>query len=146
MAPPRGATLKRRLAAMLYDGMLLIGLWIVTLFFLVAANGGEAVTGALVQSFLFVEAFAYMAWSWTGVGQTIGMQAWRLHAVNAADLRHGLTLEQSTRRCIGAMLGVLCLGIGYLRVLWDPQRLTWSDLWSGSIIVHDPNFSPPDAA
>jgi len=71
MATPRAsdphgapAGLLRRLAAMVYDGLLVLAIWMVTLLAMVLANGGEAVFGALVQSVLFLETFVFFAWFW----------------------------------------------------------------------------------
>ena len=60
------AGLPRRLGAMLYDALLVLALWLFTLFPLVAI-ANAAVAGAAVQSLVFVEMFAFYAWGcWPG--------------------------------------------------------------------------------
>ena len=128
------AGLPRRLAAMFYDGLLILALWMITLLAMVVANGGEAVLGALVQSALFLEAFVFFAWFWSRAGQTAGMRAWRLHLVSTDGGR--ITLNQATARFFVGLLSLAALGLGYWWALFDRQRRTWPDILSGSRIVH----------
>ncbi len=129
--PPVG--LLRRLAAMIYDGLLVLALWMITLLLMVIANGGEAVFGAPVQSLLLLEAFVFFAWFWMRAGQTAGMRAWRLRLV--ANDTGRITLNQATVRFFAAMLGLGLLGLGYWWALFDRQRRAWPDLLSGSRLV-----------
>ena len=80
---PRVAGLGRRVGAMVYDGLIVLALWLVTLFVLVAALN-HAVMGPFVQSLFFIEAFLFFTFFWTRRGQTVGMLAWGLH-VETAD-------------------------------------------------------------
>ena len=134
-ATPAG--LLRRLAAMVYDGLLVLALWLITLLTMVLANGGEAVFGALVQSVLLLEAFLFFAWFWLRAGQTAGMRAWRLRLVSNDG--GGITLNQATVRFFAAMISLGALGLGYWWALFDPERRTWPDLWSGSRILYRAN-------
>lgn len=75
------APLWRRLAAAVYDGLLLIALWMVTLLLiclplnsLLGLPPGNAVNRAL----LLTVALGFLVWFWTRGGQTLGMRAWRL--------------------------------------------------------------------
>ena len=120
---------------MFYDAFIVVGIWMVTLLILVAISAGP-VTGPLVQSLLFIEMFAFFAWSWVARGQTVGMLAWRLHVETTGGRR--LQLRHALLRFIGAALAVLSLGIGYLWALFDPQRRAWPDLLSGTRMRHTP--------
>ena len=119
---------------MIYDGLLVLALWLITLLAMVAANGGEAVYGALVQSALFLEAYIFFAWFWLRAGQTAGMRAWRLRLVS----RDGgaITLNQATVRFFAAMISLGALGLGYGWALFDREHRTWPDLWSRSRILY----------
>ena len=128
------AGLLRRLAAMVYDGLLVLALWLITLLIMVLANGGEAVYGALVQSALFLEAFVFFAWFWMRAGQTAGMRAWRLRLVSADGNR--ITLNQATVRFFVAMVSLAAIGLGYWWALFDREHRTWPDLLSGSRVVY----------
>ena len=127
---PRRAGLPRRLAAMFYDALLILAIWMITLLAMVVANGGEPVLGAPVQTLLFLEAFAFFAYFWTAAGQTAGMRAWRLRLVSNAGGR--ISLHQATLRFPVALVAFGGLGIGYLWALIDRQGRTWPDLASHS--------------
>lgn len=74
------APLWRRFAASIYDGLLLVGLWMVTLLLSLPLNKllGLGPGNALTRAMLFAVGFGFFAWFWTRGGQTLGMRAWRL--------------------------------------------------------------------
>ncbi len=69
-----------RLAAFLYDGLLVLGLWFVLGLIFVAANGGEQVGqhNPFLPSLMFIILFWFNAHFWRRGGQTLGMRAWRV--------------------------------------------------------------------
>lgn len=75
------APLWRRLIASIYDGLLLVGLWMVTLL-LVCLPLNSALElkpgNAMNRALLLVVALGFFTWFWTRGGQTLGMRAWRL--------------------------------------------------------------------
>lgn len=80
------APLKRRLACMLYEMLLLIG--VLALGFMVpylVLGGIFHVTppGWLAVLHSFVLIGAYFVWYWTGSGQTLAMQTWKIRVVKA---------------------------------------------------------------
>jgi len=129
---PVVAGLPRRLAAIVYDSLLVLAIWLVTLFPMVAVTNGS-VFGAVVQTVLFLELYGFFAYFWLARGQTAGMLAWRL-ALRSAD-GGPLSLRQVTIRFFGAMLCFLSLGVGYLWILFDPQGRSWSDMLSGTRVI-----------
>lgn len=71
--------LARRLGAMIYDGLLLLAIWMVLglLFvFLGQATGYALIPLQFVANLL--AAWAFFAWFWTRTGQTLGMQTWQI--------------------------------------------------------------------
>jgi uncharacterized RDD family membrane protein YckC len=74
------ATLWRRFAAAVYDGLLLIGLWMATLLLTLPLRGllGLAPGNPLIRLLLFCVGLAFFGGFWTRGGQTLGMRAWRL--------------------------------------------------------------------
>lgn len=74
------APLWRRLIASIYDGLLLVGLWMVTLLLSLPLNSlfGLAPGNMLSRAMLFLVGLGFFAWFWTRGGQTLGMRAWRL--------------------------------------------------------------------
>ena len=130
------ARLWRRFAAMLYDGFLILALWLVTLLIMVIFNRGDAVFGAVVQSILFLELFMFFTYFWITDGQTIGMKAWRLRLVMNSG--RGPSLNQVTVRFIAACISFAALGLGYWWVFIDKRNRTWPDILSDSQIIHEP--------
>ena len=83
---PYPAPLWRRIAASVYDALLLIGVWMATTMIYVPlrdALGGDPRNAAL-PPLLFIAGAAFFGWSWTHGGQTPGMLAWHLQ-VRRAD-------------------------------------------------------------
>lgn len=75
------APLWRRFAAAIYDGLLLIALWMVTLLLIcLPLNGllGLPPGNAINRALLLIVALGFFVWFWTRGGQTLGMRAWRL--------------------------------------------------------------------
>ena len=133
LRPEAPAGLWRRVAAMVYDGLLVLAIWLLTLLLMVVANGGEAVYGAPVQSLLFLELATFFVYFWRTGGQTAGMRAWRLRLVS--DIGGPISLNQAMLRLFGALAAFAALGLGYLWALFDRQGRTWPDLLSHSRIV-----------
>ena len=123
-----------RLMAMIYDTLVLIGIWVFTVVILVTV-AGDAVIGAWVQSVLFVECFAFFAFFWLKRGQTVGMLAWRLRIVN--DDGRMVTIRQVLLRFIGALFGIVCVFFGYFWIWIDTEKRSWSDLLSNSRVIRE---------
>ena len=134
---PCGAGLARRLAAMFYDALLILAIWMITLLVMVVANGGKPVLGAPVQTLLFLEAFTFFAYFWTAAGQTAGMRAWQLRLVS--EQGGDVSLHQATLRFAVALVAFGACGIGYFWALIDRQGRTWPDLASNSRVEHYAN-------
>jgi uncharacterized RDD family membrane protein YckC len=78
--PAFPAPLWRRLAAAVYDGLLLLGLWMATLLLSLPLRNllGLAPGSPILQLALFLVGLAFFGWFWTRGGQTLGMRAWKL--------------------------------------------------------------------
>lgn len=88
--PPVPAGLFRRLAAQIYDGLLVVALWFIATFAVLPLTGGEAITPAtqgafdwLYRAWLLAIAFGYFGLCWVRGGQTLGLRAWRIRLVLA---------------------------------------------------------------
>lgn len=73
----------RRLAALLYEGILLFGIvWFAGFVYGVATNQRHALQGAFgLQVTLFVVLGIYFVYFWSRQGQTLAMRTWRLRLV-----------------------------------------------------------------
>jgi uncharacterized RDD family membrane protein YckC len=132
--PPPG--LFRRLAAIVYDALLLVAIQMIAAAPVVIVLGGP-VTGGLRQlafrCYLLAIVFGFFGWFWTHGGQTLGMRAWRLKLVSADGSSVGWA--QSAWRFAAAFLSFGCLGLGFLWAAFDPKRLTWHDRLSRSRLI-----------
>ena len=129
------ASLWRRLGAMVYDSMIVVAIWMATIFLLVTISRSE-ITGFWLQSLLFLEVFFFFLYFWRAEGQTVGMMAWRMRVLS--DDGNLISISQATMRFAGAILAIGCFGLGYLWALVDPLGRSWPDLMSGSHIVVEP--------
>lgn len=75
--------LRRRLAAFVYEGIVLFGVLMVAGFLYSVTTGQRhALSGRVgMQVFLFVVLGVYFVWFWTHGGQTVATKAWRLRVV-----------------------------------------------------------------
>lgn len=124
------APLRYRLAAILYDTLIILAIWVFTIVALVTLIG-DAVLGAWVQTLLFIEMYAFFAFFWCLRGQTLGMLAWHLRIRSDGPF----TPTQALGRFVGGMASFATLGLGFIWMFFDRDRMTWSDRLSGSIIV-----------
>ena len=120
---------------MLYDALLILALWMATLFLLVAVTNTAAV-GPAVQSLLFLELFAFFTYFWVYKGQTLGMLAWHLSITSTTSEQ--ISLTQVVLRFMAALASFACLGLGYLWILLDPEKRAWPDIFSDTRISHTP--------
>jgi uncharacterized RDD family membrane protein YckC len=144
---PRAPTLRRRLAAMVYEGVLLFGLLTAsTALYLFglrpALQRAHLDHPYLIQVWSFLVLGLYFTWFWHRSGQTLAMQTWRIRVETAAGtplawrhavLRYVLAwLWLPPAAALGHMLGLIkgpfvgLLAGGllvWLALSWlDPQR------------------------
>jgi uncharacterized RDD family membrane protein YckC len=131
----------RRVAALLYDSVLLAALLVIFTSGAVFLNHAHAVepetSGAwayLYRAGLIGVIAGYYLINWTRSGQTLGMRAWHLRAVTESG--QSLGLKTAALRFV---LGVLAWAPAALGVLWlyaDPEHLALHDRLSKTRVVH----------
>ena len=155
MLSPQGdyapAGLFRRLAAMFYAFLLCEGLMmVVTLVYQQGilrliygsdhlrelADRGALIGDPLLSTLLVFALFGFFAKFWTHNGQTLGMQVWGLRVQNRDG--SAISLLQALLRFMIAIASWLCLGLGFLWMLWDKDKRTWHDRYSESQVVRLP--------
>jgi len=129
------AGLGRRLAAMLYDGLLLLAIWIITGLIWFPINGA-AVSGPVLTTVLTLETFAFYAYCWHRHGETLGMRAWHIRLVAASG--QPASWSQIALRLFSGCISLGCFGLGYLWLYLGKTRQTWHDLVSDTYVVHIP--------
>lgn len=131
--------LMRRLAAIIYDTLLVAALLFLATIPFIAARGGEPVEigdNALYQILLATVIYVFFVGYWTRYGRTLGMQSWGLQLQTMDDQLP--TLATASVRFFAAILSWIPAGLGFLWQLWDKDSLTWHDRISGTRIVHYP--------
>lgn len=132
--PPPGFL--RRLGAMFYDSLLLLALLMMLSYPYVWLTGGDKpdlIVRTLYQLYLLVICFFYYAGFWVRGGQTLGLRTWRMKLVSNDS--GSITWAMALKRFVYALLSLICLGLGFLWVLHDRDKLAWHDRWSGTKLI-----------
>ena len=131
--------LLRRLAAILYDALLVIALLFLATIPFIAVRGGEPVEigdNLFYQVVLALVVYAFFVGFWAKSGRTLGMQSWGLQLQTNDD--EIPSFGQASIRFVAALLSWAPAGLGFLWQLWDKDKLTWHDRISGTRLVYYP--------
>lgn len=129
----------RRLAAILYDALLVSALLFLATIPFIAVRSGEPVEigdNIIYRLVLFAVIYGFFVGFWTRSGRTLGMQSWGLQLEMPGGGKP--TLATASVRFIAAIVSWAPAGLGFLWQLWDKDKLTWHDRISGTRIVHYP--------
>jgi uncharacterized RDD family membrane protein YckC len=140
--------LARRLAACLYDGLVLMAVEMLAGAAWIALSRAAVEPGDWrFRTYLLAVAALFFAGFWTR-GETLGMRAWRLRILGPAGGPPGP--GRALLRFFAALLSWSALGLGFLWVLVDRDRLAWHDRLSGTRLILrdslDDGFAPDDEA
>jgi uncharacterized RDD family membrane protein YckC len=133
---PISAPLWRRLAALLYDGFILLALSffygaVITLIGALAGWHQGEYQPMFHHWIVFVgwvlTLIAFYCWFWHKSGQTVGMRAWRLKLVSQFDNSQTPNWQQCLVRSLVAIPSVLLGGIGYWCSFFDTQKRSLHD-------------------
>ncbi len=153
------AGLARRMACLVYDGVLLVGVLMAAgLAYALVTGQRDAMVGRLgLQVFLFVVLGIYFTWFWSRGGQTVAMKAWRIRVLRTDG--SPLSLTRALARyllgwlwfmptllvlwlpgvaSVGGMLATLAFGvIGYAALtMLNSDRQFWHDVACGTRLVN----------
>jgi uncharacterized RDD family membrane protein YckC len=132
------AALWRRLAALVYDGLLLIALGfaysgiVLTVQVQFFGTHEAQPLGELGLAGLWLCLSLYYIWCWRRAGQTLGMKTWRLRLQQPDGSPP--TWGQAWLRCLLAPLALVSV-VGYLWCLWSASGDCLHDLGSGTRLV-----------
>ena len=135
----RNAPFLRRIAAMLYDSLLVLALLFLATLPFVAIRGGDPVESdenLVYQVVLALVVYAFFVGFWTRSGRTLGMQSWRLQLQTREGDKVGF--GAASVRFLASLLSWAPAGLGFIWALWDKDRLTWHDRISRTRIVYFP--------
>ena len=132
--------LLRRLAAMVYDTLLVLPLIMLSVALAMGishlaggANTESPLGPNLVRLIALVTTIVFFCAFWVKSGQTLGMQAWRIKLVDFDGQVPGI--GRAVLRCLAATVSAACLGLGYLWCLVDRRRRYWHDYLSGTELI-----------
>ena len=128
--------LRRRIASMVYESLLLLGVLSVTFMLphLVVGMGfGIVLPGWALISHVFVVLGAYFIWSWHHGGQTLAMQTWKVRLTTPSGAQP--SLARLALRYVLAWPSVSYLGAGMLWALFDRDRQFLHDRLAGTRLV-----------
>ncbi len=131
--------LRRRLASLLYEGLLLLGVLSATFMLPHLALGmsfGIVLPGPLLLLHIFAVLGAYFIWYWTHGGQTLAMQTWKLCLTlpdGSPPSMHRLVL-----RYLLSWPSLLFFGVGLIWALFDRDRQFLHDRLAGTCIGFKP--------
>jgi uncharacterized RDD family membrane protein YckC len=116
-----------RLGAFLLDG-LIVGIPLNLVLFFIDVF-------AIRQSLSFVVGIAYSVYFiGSPSGQTVAMKLCNIRAIDAqtaGQIEYGTAL---VRHLVSFVSGLACL-VGYLWMLWDPEKQTWHDKVANTFVV-----------
>ncbi len=94
----------RRIAALPYEGLLLLALMLVMSFPIAGLKGAtlSGVSHVIFQIYLIAVVFAYFTWFWRHGGQTLPMKTWRFRVVTQNN--GAITWQFALRRFVCALL------------------------------------------
>lgn len=157
-APLPTPALGRRLAAFLYEGVLLFGVmfisgWLYSTLTQLKDPDHQGTLG--LQLFLLLVLAVYFCWFWTHGGQTVAMKAWHIRLVDRAGqpVTPGRALARFALAWLwfvpalltaklaglhgGALFGLMLVGVGAYAALarLHPDRQFWHDAVCGTRLV-----------
>lgn len=127
---------------MVYDGLLLLAVYMFTAALLLPFTRGEAITPQdsagltyVLRALLVVVTVLYFGVSWTRSGQTLGMLAWKIRVQRADGAR--LTRRDVLVRLGASLLSWAPAGLGFVSLLFDRQKQAWHDRLSRTRIIRN---------
>lgn len=133
------AGLVRRLAAMVYDALLVAAVAMIAVAITLPFSGGEAVADhaglqrTAMQIWIVFVTGGFFVWFWVHGGQTLGMKAWRMRVVRADGTP--LRWRDAVLRLAWAVPSLAAAGLGLLWMVFDRERLALHDRLSHTRVV-----------
>jgi uncharacterized RDD family membrane protein YckC len=117
----------RRIAAIVYDFLLLLAVLFLATALLLPFNAGKAFTSDQIFYPIYLAAisFGFYGWFWTHGGQTLGLRAWNIKALTLDQ--QPISWWQAFLRFVAALLSWSVFGLGFLWIVFDKNKRSWHD-------------------
>ena len=129
MTPQATPSLRRRLACLAYEAVLIFAVaFFAAWVFFFASGGRDATTGVMraeLQVFILAVLASYFLWCWLRGGQTLAMRAWRIRLVD-------VTPSKAVARFL---IAAALLPISIAWALFDRDRQFLHDRLAGTRLV-----------
>ncbi len=136
-SPTARPNIRRRLASMAYESLLLIGVLSATFmlpYLLLGMIWQITAPGWVELLHLILTLAVYFCWLWCHGGQTLAMQTWRLHLVSCTG-GVAVSLPQALLRFALSWFSLLFFGAGIIWAIFDRDRQFLHDRLAGTCIV-----------
>ena len=127
----------RRILALFYDGLLLIGLilgFLLIITFLFDKSFETPLERLFLQiSYVFIGFFFFTYFWKVNNGQTLGMQVWKIKIVG--DSNKDPTVKNLLKRCFFGFLFNIFFGVNYFYMFLNKEKKSLNDIWSNTKVV-----------
>lgn len=130
------ATVRRRLASMLYEAFLLAGVLAVAFVLpqlLLGMARQTAAHGLMLWLHVFAVLLVYFLWFWRHGGQTLAMKTWKIRLVSSDGAPPAS--RQLLLRYVLAWPSLLLCGLGVIWALFDRDRQFLHDRLAGTRLI-----------
>jgi uncharacterized RDD family membrane protein YckC len=133
--PAQAAGIGRRLAALVYECLLVLALVFFAAFAFQGAAGSMLAGWArhFFQVYLFLVVGLYFIACWIRGGQTLPMKTWGLRLISAQGAP--VSVHRALARYLLAWLSIVTGGAGFLWAVFDHDRQFLHDRLAGTMIV-----------
>ncbi len=118
----------RRIAASIYDLLLLLGVWFAVGSIAVWINGGIIEEKWIGPFLIFVSSWGFFCYFWINGGKTLGMAVWKFEIYSLNKKK--VTLKQVSVRFFLNTITVLLIGIPLLWIYFSKNNLSLSEYFS----------------
>ena len=125
-------SLLRRLVAIFYDSLLLIAVLFAATIILMPFTEGKAIEGENLLYLIYLTNWSYFffVWQWTHGGQTLGMRTWKIKLFSMDS--GPISWSVASKRFFLAIVSWLFAGAGFIWVIFDHDKFSFHDRYSGS--------------
>jgi uncharacterized RDD family membrane protein YckC len=128
-------SLPRRLMAMLYDGIIMLGLLMLATAVALPFGGAHKVAfhDFWFTLWLLMVCFVYLGGCWRYGGMTVGMRAWHVRLVSNRESE--ISWPLCFLRFLTGLVSLAVFGLGIAWALVDKKNRGWHDLAAGTLLI-----------